>query len=538
VKRRFMLVLMLVGIMVLLVPSLGCSSSESEPEEPEPATLTIAVSQIRSRPTLGGFSGDGVQALRCTEPMMDHLVYMKSDGSGYDPGLAESWTVSADQKSVTFTLRQGVQFHGDWGELTSEDVKFTIDNMLSAENYPDDPNDNFINSVGPMIDSVTANGPYEVTFQLTAPRPDELLGVLSPYYMGAGIACKDYYEQDWEYALTHPVYSGPYEFVDSVLGEFLELKAVQDHWRVETPGFDTIVFKEVPEELTRVAMVSNGEADIAEVTVAQAAVLESTGIDIARIPDAAVLDLYLLGQWLPTRDTYDPDCPFLDIRVRKALNLAINREEIAEEMLGGFAQPSGAYTLDSFSTTLPGYTYDLDQAKQLMADAGYPDGFDLDLWDVNIMGAGAPELKNLLLPVAGYWQDIGVNVNISTHNIVAVYGDIMTRNTTGKMMGQANQTYGGPSGMTYNSTMGMGSFFPLYESTGMQALLDAWLEETATSQERRDLEEQMGQFLYDEYAMVPLVKVDSTYAMGDKVATWSPWNTTCLDIEYATVAET
>jgi ABC-type transport system substrate-binding protein len=121
---------------------------------------------------------------------------------------------------------------------------------------------------------------------------------------------------------------------------------------------------------------------------------------------------------------------------------------------------------------------------------------------------------------------------------VAVYGDIMTRNTTGKMMGQSNQTYGGPSGMTYNSTMGTGSFFPLYESTGMQALLDDWLEETATSQERRDLEEDMGQFLYDEYAMVPLVKVDSTYATGDRVATWSPWNTTCLDIEYATVAET
>ncbi|MBM3133575.1 MAG: hypothetical protein FJZ95_11180, partial [Chloroflexi bacterium] len=283
---------------------------QTPPPTPSPTkvvptgTLTVAVQTIAVRPWIGPFSQGETTEKPYWAPVYDYLVY-DAGRDDFMPGLAQSWKISEDGKSITFKLRQGVQFHDNWGEMTSEDVKFTIDRVLN----PDlSECRNCQTNFGAIFDRVETNGPYEVTVYVTKSRAADVLGwMCQSHAHGIGISSKAYYDSAGaQKANEHLIGTGPYTFTGFEVGSKLTLEAGEDHWRV-VPQFKTIVFKEVPELTTRVAMLQTGEADIAEVTPEQAAYLKGKGFGITTVPKVRYYSVSLLGQWLPERPTYDPE---------------------------------------------------------------------------------------------------------------------------------------------------------------------------------------------------------------------------------------
>jgi len=503
------------------------------PAKPE-GTLVVALGSLPANRELTPFSSGAATSRLFYANMADYLVYEKLDGSGFIPGLAEHWEISPDKKSITFQLRQGVQFHDGWGELTAEDAKFTLetafDNKLSK-------NLEFYNNFGHLVDRMEVPGKYQFTIYLNAAMAEEVLYHVSPINMVAlGITSKAYYDQvGFKEANQRPVFSGPYRFVEFDLGEHLTLEAVEDHWRV-VPEFKTLTFKEVPELATRVAMIRTGEADIVAVTADQATDLQSRGFDIVPITEAGYIAMYLLGQWLPSVETYDPTLPWLDKRVREAMNLAINKEEIAQYIFHGLAEPTAAHQYTPWGDALEPFPYDPERAKQLLAEAGYSGGFDVDMWIITLAGQ-SPEMGLVTETVVGYWQDIGLDPTITTYNIMAKYGDITRRDTAGVCFGFTAWNRGVPQWVNLpTSWSSTESRFPLYESEETDELVEG-MRAASTPEDRDAFAEQITRHFYDEYAFVPLLAVDEIWAKSDKVGNWEPAMSLYLNLEYATHAE-
>jgi peptide/nickel transport system substrate-binding protein len=300
-------------------------------------TLAIALTDV---PVNLGILDIGLVTNRpVINPMADYLVYVKSDTHEMIPGLATRWEISDDKKSIHFWLREGVQFHDGWGELTSEDVMYSFEIAMS-----DASETRMRKIIAPYIDRLEAPGPYEFVVHFKeAPNAD-----FAPHWFSSAkgaeipITCKKYVEQvGYEEANVKPIYSGPYKYSEQVFADYLKLEAVDNHWRV-IPEFKYLEYKHVPEEVTRIAMFSRGDVDIAEVTTEAAGRLgdeESTTVVPVRGGSAVYLSLW--GQWLPTRETYDPEVPWLDKSVREAMNLAINKDDIVEHIFSGFGTPSG-----------------------------------------------------------------------------------------------------------------------------------------------------------------------------------------------------
>src|SRR5437867_4553393 len=288
-------------------------------------------------------------------------------GTPMAPSLAESWTGSADGLSYEFVLRQGVRFHN--GELlTADDVKFSFERYrgVSARALKD------------RVRHVQVVDPHRVRFQLKEPWPDFLTFYATPATGAAWIVPRKYVEKVGDEGFKRaPVGAGPYRFVSFTPGVELVLEAHEQYWR-KVPSVKRLVFKAIPDESTRLAMLKRGEADVVYLLQAELAeeVRRTAGLTLRPTPIVST-------HWLVFADQWDPKSPWADRRVRLAANHAINREAINEALTLGFSRITWSIIPQSFDFYWqpPAYAYDPAKAKQLLAEAGYPNGFDAgDLW--------------------------------------------------------------------------------------------------------------------------------------------------------------
>jgi peptide/nickel transport system substrate-binding protein len=291
--------------------------------------------------------------------MHDALV-KPMPGNLLTPSLAESWTVSADGKTYDFKLREGVKFHnGD--PFTADDVKFTWDRSKVGKVLKD------------RVRDVEIVSPTRVRFHLREPFPDFMTyyGTLAT---GAGwIVPRKYVEKVGDEGFKkHPIGLGPYRFVSNTPGVELVMEAYEGYWR-KVPSVKRLVFKSVPEPTTRAAMVKNGEVDIAYM------VDTPTAQELKRDPTLRLGFSGAIGvHYLEFFDQWDPKSPWHDRRVRLAANHAVDRKGLSDSETLGASRPTGAMAPRKFEFTLalPPYAHDPAKAKQLLAEAGYPNGFE------------------------------------------------------------------------------------------------------------------------------------------------------------------
>jgi peptide/nickel transport system substrate-binding protein len=311
-------------------------------------------------------------------------------GNMLSPSLAQSWTVSDDQRVYEFKLREGLKFHnGD--AFTAEDVKFSFHRAKGSKVLRD------------RVKEVVVVDPARVRFVLHEPWPD-FITFYGTILSGAGwIVPKAYVERVGDDGFKKaPVGLGPYKFVSYTPGIELVMEANEGYWR-KMPSVKRLIFKTVPDSTTRVAMLKRGEIDIAYLLEGPQAqdVKRDPNLKLAFSGGIAIFYLDFLDQW-------DPKSPWADRRVRLAANYAIDRQALSEAETLGASKPTGNHVPQTFEFALPiePYPYDPAKAKQLLAEAGYPNGFDGgELHQL-------PPYFSLGEAIVGYMQAVGIRLKL------------------------------------------------------------------------------------------------------------------------------
>jgi peptide/nickel transport system substrate-binding protein len=312
-------------------------------------------------------------------------------GNTTAPSLAESWQISPDGRVYDFMLRKGVKFHnGD--PLTSEDVKFSFDRYRGAN----------AKQLKERVAAVDTPGPLHVRFRLKNPWPDFMTFYTAA--SGAGwIVPKKYVEKvgDEGYKKA-PIGAGPYKFVSFSPGVELVMEAFDGYWR-KTPNVKRFVFKVIGDESTRLAALKRGEIDIVY------SIRGELAEELQRTPGLALKPTVIQSpQWVSMLDQWDPKSPWHDRRVRLAANLAIDRKAINEAITLGHSRLTYSIIPSTFDFYWqpPTYAFDPAQAKKLLAEAGFPNGFDAGEYYLDIAYANVQEA------VANYFQQVGIRTKL------------------------------------------------------------------------------------------------------------------------------
>jgi peptide/nickel transport system substrate-binding protein len=278
------------------------------------------------------------------------------------PSLAESWTESPDGKMYEFKMRRGVTFHnGD--PVTADDVKFSFERYKGAA----------ASEFKARVQQVEVVDPSTVRFHLKAPWPD-FMTFYGTTATAAGIVVpKKYLTQVGDDAfLKHPIGAGPYKFVRSTPGVEVVLEANTAYWR-HPPYVKRLVMRGVPDGTTRAAMLKNGEADIGFAYDGQDAenVKRDPRLKLVPSKHASIF-------WVEFAEQWDPKSPWHDKRLRLAVNHALNRKATNEAACLGFCPPAGVIVprVMDYALQVEPPAYDPQKAKQLLAEAGYPNGLD------------------------------------------------------------------------------------------------------------------------------------------------------------------
>ena len=284
-------------------------------------------------------------------------------GNAMAPSLAESWTVAKDGLSYEFVVRKGVLFqNGD--TLTAEDVKFSFERYRGAA----------AKLLKDKVAAVEIVDPYRVRFRLKEPWPDFMTFYGSPASGAAWIVPKKYVEKVGDEGFKKaPVGAGPYKLASFNPGVEVVLEAFDRYWR-KSPAVKRLVWKSVPEDLTRLAMLKRGEVDVAY------SLRGPLGEEVKRTPGLKLVGLVgNATQWLNFGALqWDAKSPWYDRRVRLAAALAFDKDAINQAETLGYSKPTGSIIPSAYEYALaiPAYPYDPARAKKLLAEAGYPNGFD------------------------------------------------------------------------------------------------------------------------------------------------------------------
>ena len=362
---------------------------------PEPTELRIGISlDVES---MDPFFVNQAAGWSVVHALFDHLVERDFEGN-IVPGLALEWTI-VDTATLEFALRDDVTFHN--GEpFTAESVKFSVERMLAEEEAPNQGKFTAIDGVE-VVDDYTVrlllNRPDGTLFDSLTSR----LAMLPPQY---------FEEVGAEGFAEAPVGTGPFSFVEWMPDDHITLVANENYWEGSYKGkpmVDTVVFRPIPEAATRAAELEAGGVHlIQDVLPDQMDDLEEAGLVV--VPDEAFQLQYVFFI------TDDETVPTHDVKVRQALNYAVDVDAIIENLLAGLgsriASPIGPGYL-GYNPDVAPYPYDPQKALDLLAEAGYAEGFETTL-DVTTAGH-----TDVIDAVAGYLAEVGVTVEIQEYEL-------------------------------------------------------------------------------------------------------------------------
>ena len=393
----------------LAVASLVVAAAPGHAQD-QKGTLVFAVESLGAQtldPILEGRPGNAVyQAV-----MYDSLVGFDLKKGGVGPGVAERWELSPDGLAWTFFIRPNQVFHnGD--KLTAHDVKFSLERQMNGPGTVASAAA-FMKRVIKSIDVVD-----DLTVKVTTVSPQiGLPASLSRAVAPEGaIMPKAYIEKvgDEEFR-KKPIGSGPWKFVRNVPGDRIEFTAVANHWR-GTPHFKDLQILLVPEESTRVAMVRTGEAAIASIGPETMLAASRGGLEVLSVPGTMQAIFQFWGTWRPDQK----DNPIAKPRVRQALSLAIDRKQVIEHVMNGKARMPFPFATFAYTEYLSAdrwekwaneaYRYDPALAKKILAEEGYPNGFELKF--ANTALPGTQFMVDIGTAIADMWTKIGVKVTL------------------------------------------------------------------------------------------------------------------------------
>ena len=413
-------------------------------------------------------------------------------GNAMAPALAESWTMSPDGLVYDFVLRKGVKFHnGD--PITAEDVKFSLERYRGT-------------AAKMLKERVAAidTEPGRIRIRLKQPWPDFM--TFYAIATGAGwIVPKKYVEKVGEDGFKKaPIGAGPYRFVSFTPGVELVLEAFDQYWR-KTASIKRLVFKVVPEDTTRVAALKRGEVDIAY------AVWGALAEEIRRTPSLTLKATVVPTPfWVYFADQWDPKSPWHDRRVRLAANLALDRQAINQAENLGFAKITNSIVPASFDFYWqpPLYPHDVAKAKQLLAEAGYPNGFDAGDYHVDAA------FTNVAEAAVNFLQTAGIRARVRPLERAAffkTFGEKKLRNLV-----QGGSGAFGNAATRIEAFVASGGVY----AYGGHADIDGLFREQATEVDRKRREaslHRVQQLMHEKVLFAPIYQIAAMTGVGPRV---------------------
>jgi peptide/nickel transport system substrate-binding protein len=369
--------------------------------------------------------------------LYNSLVWIDDEGRVV-PDLAESWEISEDGTEYTFTLREGVTFHN--GEpFTADSVVFSWERGSQPEMQWSDK--------WLLAQSVEKVDDFTVKVTTEGPQPLLLRQVADNW----ALVPPNYIEEVGEEGFAeHPVGTGPFQFVEWSKGDRIIFEANPNYWEEGVPKVQEVIIRPIPESATRVAAIQTGEVDIVGRLSSEEAtsLLGVPDVKVVRYPVDRVY--YIAFNNLTTgvgQPTEDP-------LVRQAMNYAVDIDAIIDALFDGFGRPSTGYVTPAnwgYDTEIEPFGYDPDKARELLAEAGFPDGFQMEF----ACPAGAyTNFEQVCEAIQGYLTDVGIETDLelmesgqywdleANKELPPLFGDSWSE-STGEALPRLNGALGG-----------------------------------------------------------------------------------------------
>ena len=413
---------------------------------------------------------------------------------------AESYEL-IDDCTYKFTLKKGIKFH-DGVEMTSEDVKYTMD-TIRAEGADYKLKSDFSFMYCEPIDD------YTMYIKKDEPNGSTLLRL---NYIK--IIPKHYVEQvgDSEFN-AKPIGSGPYRMVEWNKDASIKLEAFSDYFGTK-PSADELICKVIPEASARIAALEAGEVDlISAVTTSQISRLNSLGnIEVVSKPTTRTV-YYTMNSF--------GDSPVTDLKVRQAINMAIDKDTLVQGVLDGYGQPCNSLALpmfEGYDESVRGYEYDPEAAKALLAEAGYPDGFEVEMEG---SFSGLSNAADIAQAVGAQLAEVEIKTVIVEKDSNTIKDEYEAKTTSPLTF----YSFGGPYNninLIMKCVLGTGERYSAWSDPEYDKLvhdIDTAVD-PAVSQEAYTA---IQQYLVDHAPVVPLYQTHAIYAYNKyKISQWIP----------------
>ena len=449
--------------------------------------------------------------------------------------LFSDWEVAEDGLTWTFKVRQGVPFHKGYGDMTAEDIVWYFEEFGSPESL----NGHARHVRRLLLDAegnpIKALDDHTLEASTSVPHFDMLLRLGRPN-IGAITSKKQAEELGDEEAAQDGAATGPWEILEHLSGSYWRMNAVEGHWR-KTPEFAELYFYNIPEESTRVANFQTGKLDTMQMALDSKPVIDQVpDIEYMRVAFGGTLQVALgLGNFhVPglDRPSWDPNLPWVsashDInseewerarKVRLAMAMAINRQLIVATLLRGIGQPLALWGWEANMHRLPDdmqeREYNPDKARQLLAEAGYPDGFEITL---------TPDIRDIpseveaCEAVAVMWEDIGISTQVNRVPYAAVAPIYRAREYTGaNCHGTAGVS--DPMNLLGNASNSNASGIIGFEHPVLDELLER-ASGLVDDEARYEVAVEAARFIWDNVVDEALYSVDILWPLSAKVQDW------------------
>lgn len=410
-KKLFKKIALLSMVAMMILTSACAKTNDNNPTTPgdnkEPNQAkeykdTVVWAQGADITSLDPHVGKETVAVQVTDQIFDTLTVVNAETGELEPSIAESWE-QTNETTYIFHIRKGIKFH-DGSTLTAEDVKFSLDRAIASS---------AVSYIVNFIDKVTVIDENTVEIVTKAPYAPTLRNLSVPF---SAIVPKAVVEKDEAAFIQNPIGSGPFKFVEWKQGDSATLTAFDEYWG-GAPATKNLVMKVIPEAAQRTIALETGEIDLA---------YDILPNDLSKIKDNSDLTLYEAPSLTCFYISMNMNKkPFDDPKVREAINIAIDRQLIIDTIASGSGEAADAIIAPAvYGYFSPGaYEYNPEKAKQLLAEAGYANGFETSIWvnDNQIRVEVCQAIQAML-------QEVGIKAKVE----VLEFGKFIADSSAGK----------------------------------------------------------------------------------------------------------
>lgn len=545
-KKGMIVVLALVLVAALGWALLGGDDSATKPADTPKDTGSKTEPQV----LIFARGGDSVsldpssvtdgESSRVTKQILETLVEFDRDSFYVGPGLAHDWDISDDGLSYTFYLREGIKFH-DGTDFNADAVIFNFERWADPEHPYHFAEHGYSYSVyrtlfggqkgdaGHVIKEIVKHDDHTVEFILTKPMAAFIQNMGASYFAIASPASFEKYGPE---VRENPVGTGPFVFKEWRKNDSITLEKNPNYWKAGYPKLDQVIFKVIPDNSARLTALRSGQIDL---------------MDGLNPDDVSVIEAdpnLQLFERAPNNVGYlgfnTQKAPFDDPLVRRALNYAVNKDALIDGLYNNLAVsaknpiPPGYL---GYNDSLEEYTYNPELAKELLAQAGYPNGFEFDLWTMPVARPYMPDPQRAAEALQADFARVGLKANIVTKEWAVYLEETQYGYQDVFMLGWSGVN-GDPDYFVYNLLHGdaiPGGNRTFYDNPEVNALLE--LAQNVTDVDERDaIYQEALALIHEDSPWIPLVHNRPVLAGSSKVLNYIPHPSTSEALTYVELA--